>query len=53
MDCQKTAELIRWCPWDTYTYGRIKEVRKTHAVQENWGGAKTVPLEAPQLYPYK
>jgi hypothetical protein len=35
------------------TYGIIREVTKTHAVQENWGRAKTVPLEAPQLYPYK
>jgi hypothetical protein len=37
------------------TYGRIREVRKTHSEQENWGRAKTVPLEAPalQLYLYK
>jgi hypothetical protein len=35
------------------TYGIIREVTKTRAVQENWGMAKTVPLEAPQLYPYK
>ena len=35
------------------TYGRMREVRTTHAVQENLGRAKTVPLEAPQLYRYK
>ena len=29
------------------TYGIIREVTKTHAVQENRGSAKTVPLEAP------
>ena len=28
------------------TYGIIREVMKTCAVQENWGRAKTVPLEA-------
>jgi hypothetical protein len=50
---KKTAELIRWCPWDTNSDGRIREVRKTHAVaamQENRGRPMTVPLEAPQLY---
>jgi hypothetical protein len=35
------------------TYGRMREVRTTHAVQENLGRAKTLPLEAPQLYHYK
>jgi hypothetical protein len=54
VDCQKTAELIRWCPCMGYnTYGIIREVTKTHAVQENWGRAKAVPLQVPQLYPYK
>jgi hypothetical protein len=37
-----TPQKIRAC-----TYGRIREVRKTHAVQENRGRAKTVPLKAP------
>jgi hypothetical protein len=36
------------------TYGIIREVTKTHAVQENRGRAKTVALEAPHaLYSYK
>jgi hypothetical protein len=42
----KTAELIIWCPCDTNTDVRIREVRKTHTLQEDRGRAKTVPLEA-------
>ena len=38
----RLSKLIRWCPWDTNTYARIKEVRKTMQYRKNRARAKTI-----------